>query len=58
MSEAAERLHKRLAQAGCGSRRAIEDWIRARRITVNGELKDEKTSTGVNAQTFCLVKSA
>ncbi len=28
------------------------------RITVNGEVKDEKTSTGVNAQTFCLVKSA
>jgi len=28
------------------------------RIFVNGELKDEKTSTGVNAQTFCLVKSA
>lgn len=28
------------------------------RITVNGELKDEKTSNGVNAQTFCLVKSA
>ncbi len=28
------------------------------RITVNGELKDEKTSHGVNAQTFCLVKSA
>lgn len=28
------------------------------RITVNGELKNEKTSTGVNAQTFCLVKSA
>ena len=28
------------------------------RITVNGELKDQKTSTGVNAQTFCLVKSA
>ncbi|MCV7179755.1 MmpS family transport accessory protein [Mycolicibacterium sphagni] len=28
------------------------------RILVNGELKDEKTSTGVNAQTFCLVKSA
>ena len=28
------------------------------RITVNGELKDEKTNTGVNAQTFCLVKSA
>ncbi|PND54576.1 hypothetical protein CRM90_27130 [Mycobacterium sp. ENV421] len=28
------------------------------RIIVNGELKDEKTNTGVNAQTFCLVKSA
>ena len=28
------------------------------RIYVNGELKDEKTSDGVNAQTFCLVKSA
>jgi hypothetical protein len=28
------------------------------RITVNGEVKDEKTNTGVNAQTFCLVKSA
>lgn len=31
-------MHKRLAQAGCGSRRAIEEWIRAGRITVNGEL--------------------
>ncbi|CDO22724.1 MmpS5 protein [Mycolicibacterium mageritense DSM 44476 = CIP 104973] len=28
------------------------------RITVDDELKDERTSTGVNAQTFCLVKSA
>jgi hypothetical protein len=28
------------------------------RIIVNDELKDEKISTGVNAQTFCLVKSA
>jgi Mycobacterium membrane protein len=28
------------------------------RITVNGEVKDVETSNGVNAQTFCLVKSA
>ena len=27
------------------------------RITVDGELKDERVSNGVNAQTFCLVKS-
>ena len=36
MRETTQRLHKRLAQAGCGSRRAIEEWIRAGRITVNG----------------------
>ena len=28
------------------------------RITVDGEVKDEKTTDGLNAQTFCLVKSA
>lgn len=28
------------------------------RILVDGVLKDEKSSEGVNAQTFCLVKSA
>jgi len=28
------------------------------RIYVDGVLKDEKTADGVNAQTFCLVKSA
>jgi hypothetical protein len=28
------------------------------RIIVNGVVKDEKSSDGVNAQTFCLVKSA
>ena len=28
------------------------------RITVDDEVKDERTSNGVHAQTFCLVKSA
>jgi hypothetical protein len=28
------------------------------RITVNGEVKDENTTGGANAETFCLVKSA
>jgi hypothetical protein len=28
------------------------------RITVNGEIKDEQTSAGHHAQTFCLVKAA
>ncbi|CAJ1585702.1 MmpS family transport accessory protein [[Mycobacterium] wendilense] len=28
------------------------------RITVDDEIKDENTASGVNAQTFCLVKSA
>lgn len=28
------------------------------RIAVNGEIKDEQTSSGYHAQTFCLVKAA
>ncbi|HZA08904.1 MmpS family transport accessory protein [Mycobacterium sp.] len=28
------------------------------RIIVNGEVKDERSANGMNAQTFCLVKSA
>jgi 23S rRNA pseudouridine2605 synthase len=32
-----EKLHKVLARAGLGSRRAIEDWIRAGRVKVNGK---------------------
>lgn len=28
------------------------------RVTVDDEVKDERTSTGVSAQTFCVVKSA
>jgi 23S rRNA pseudouridine2605 synthase len=31
-----ERLHKALAQHGVGSRRQVEEWIRAGRILVNG----------------------
>ena len=33
-----ERLQKLLAGAGHGSRRGIEEWIRAGRVTINGKL--------------------
>jgi 23S rRNA pseudouridine2605 synthase len=35
-----ERLQKFLAQRGLGSRRVVEDWIRAQRITVNGRIAE------------------
>ena len=36
----AERLQKYLAQRGLGSRRTIEEWIRAQRISVNGRIAE------------------
>lgn len=35
-----ERLHKMLAQAGLGSRRDMEDLIRAGKVTVNGQVAE------------------
>jgi 23S rRNA pseudouridine2605 synthase len=48
-----ERLQKLLAGAGHGSRRGIEEWIRAGRITVNGRVAalGERASL---ADTICL----
>jgi 23S rRNA pseudouridine2605 synthase len=64
------RLQKLLAASGHGSRRAIEEWIRAGRITVNGKvaqlgdralpgadvrLDGKPLETGVSAQTHAVL---
>jgi len=36
----AERLQKYLAQRGLASRRGVEEWIRAQRLTVNGRIAE------------------
>lgn len=38
MSQEGEKLQKVMAQAGFGSRRAMEEWIAAGRVSVNGEV--------------------
>jgi 23S rRNA pseudouridine2605 synthase len=43
-----QKLQKALAQAGLGSRREIEDWIRAGRVTVNGAAAKIGARVGAN----------
>ncbi len=50
---AAERLQKLFAAAGLGSRRAVEEWIRAGRVTLNGRVAQLGDKAGP-ADVVCL----
>ncbi len=54
MNEQGEKLQKVLAQAGFGSRRAMEEWIAAGRVSVNGE----PATLGMRVLPGDMVKSA
>ena len=45
-----ERIHKVLARAGVGSRRAIEKLISENRVQVNGKLAKLRRCTGTRGQ--------
>jgi len=45
---ATHKLHKVLAQAGLGSRRDMEEWIRAGKVTVNGTVAGIGTRVGAH----------
>jgi 23S rRNA pseudouridine2605 synthase len=52
-SQPTERLQKLFAAAGLGSRRTVEEWIRAGRVTVNGRLAQLGDRAGPSDQ-VCL----
>ncbi len=59
----AERIHKRLAQAGIASRRQIESWVAEGRIKINGKVAvigqqiEEKDSVSIDDRPVNLRKS-
>lgn len=53
ISQQGERLQKLFAAAGLGSRRTVEEWIRAGRVTVNGRTAQLGDRAGP-ADTVCL----